>query len=172
MKTFRTVSSIIIIILLVVVYPISMTLIKNEDFIGTYYCVSIKSDLIMEVCGTATGIIDQKTDEAIISDIDSMIVVNDAIYGICKNQYFLFNLSNRSVVYSSIPMPQYSTYGLLSPMEYYEKKTMYIDIVGLIVLLCSIFYIIKIGFFYDSKKTNNQGGSLSLFEVNGNIKER
>lgn len=167
MKTFRTVSSIVIIILLVVVYPISMTLIKNEDFIGTYYCVNIKSDIIMEICGTATRIIDQKKDEAIISDVDSMIVVNDAIYGICKNKYFLLNLSNRSVVYNSIPMSQYSAYNLLSPMEYYEKETMYIDIAGLIVLLCSIFFVIKIA----SKKTNNQGGSLFFFKVNGNNKE-
>lgn len=152
MKTFRTVSSIVIIILLVVVYPISMTLIKNEDFIGTYYCVNIKSDIIMEICGTATGIIDQKKDEAIISDIDSLEVIGDVMYGFCKKDYFLMNLKNRNVIYSSTPMLQYSTCNLKSPMEYYENKTKYIDTIGFIVFICCIFIVIKIGFLNVSKR--------------------
>lgn len=130
-----------------------MKLIKNEDFIGSYYCVNIKSDIRMEICGTSTGIIDQKKDEAIISDIDSLIVVDDVIYGIRKNKYFLLNLANRKVVYSPIPILQYSTYGLLCPMEYYERKTRFIDTIGLIVLFCCIIFIIKIGLFHISKKT-------------------
>ena len=44
MKIVRAIVSILIIILLIVIYPISMTLIKDEDFIGTYYCVNINSD--------------------------------------------------------------------------------------------------------------------------------
>lgn len=130
-----------------------MKLIKNEDFIGSYYRVNIKSGIIMEICGTSTGIIDQKKDEAIISDIDSLVVVDDVIYGMCAKKYFLLNLANGKVVYSSIPMLQYSTYSLLCPMEYYKKKTKFIDTIGFIVLSCFIIFIIKVAFFHISKKT-------------------
>ena len=155
MKKFRVVVSIIMIFLSIVVYSISMTLIKNEDFIGSYYCVNIKSDIVMEVCGTATGIIDQKNDETIISNIDSLIVVGDVIYGICRNKYFLLNIANRKVAYSPVPMLQYTTYSLLCPMEYYKRKTRLIDTVCLVVLFCCIIFIIRVGFFHASKKTEN-----------------
>ena len=151
MKIIRVVFSVLVIVLLIFVHAISMTLIKNEDFIGTYYSVNIKPDVIMETCGTCTRIIDQKENETIISDIDSMTVVDDAIYGICKNRYYLLNLLSREIVYSSTPMLQYSTCNLLSPWEYYQKKTMYIDIIGYIVLLCCIIVTIKIGFFHGSR---------------------
>ena len=95
-----------------------MKLIKDEDFIGTYYCVNINADTELEICGTATRIIDKETDETIISDLDSMVVVDDVIYGLCKNKYFLLTLPSKKVVYSTIPLSQYSANTLLSPMEY------------------------------------------------------
>ena len=147
MKIVRVVVSTLIIVLLIIVHAIIVTLIKNEDFIGSYYCVNIKPDFIVEICGTCTGIIDQKENETIISDIDSITVVDNGIYGICKNEYFLLNLTNRKVIYSSIPMLQYSTYNLLSPWEYYQKETKCTDIIAFIVLLCCIIFTIRIGFF-------------------------
>ena len=150
MKIFRVVTSLLIVLLLIVAYAVSMPIIKNEDFIGTYYSVNINPDIKLEICGTATRIIDRKKDETIISDIDSMTVVDDAIYGICKNEYYLLNLLSREVV--STPMLQYSTCNLLSPCEYYKKKTMYIDIVGLIILFVCIIFIIKIGCFHIPKE--------------------
>ena len=146
MKISRVVISALLIILLIIIYSVSMTFIKKEDFIGTYYSVNIKSDINMEICGTSTGIIDNKEDEGIINYIDSMIVVGDTIYGISRNKYFLLNLSNRKVTYSSTPLSQYSTYNLLSPMEYYEKKTRHIDIIGGIVLVGFIILIITFTF--------------------------
>ena len=141
----------IIIVFLIAVYSISMTLIKNEDFIGSYFSVKIKPDITMEICGTSTGIINQKNDETIISDIDSISVMDDMVYGICKKNYFLLSLSNKNVKYSSNPIPQYSTQKLLSPMEYYSKKTMYINNIGLIVLIGCIFLVIKVGLKYRNK---------------------
>ena len=79
-----------------------MTVIKNEDFIGSYYCVNINEDTRLEICGTAAGIIDKETDETIISYLDSLVVVDDVIYGLCKNKYFLLTLSNKKVVYSML----------------------------------------------------------------------
>lgn len=139
-----------LIVLLVIIYSVSMTFIKNEDFIGSYYSVNIRSDYKMEICGTTASIIDQKKDGTIISNIDSMIVTEDAIYGICKKKYFLLPLKNRKAVYSLTPMPQYSSYTLLSPMEYYEEKTNYIDIIGFVVLFCGIIFTIKVIFFHVS----------------------
>ena len=130
-----------------------MKFIKNEDFIGSYYSVNIKQNITMEICGTATRITDKKNDETIISDIDSMIIVDDAIYGISKERYFLLAITNRKVVYSSIPMKQYSEYNLSSPMEFYKGKTRYIDIIGRIILFGCFFFIVKIGVFNTSKKT-------------------
>ena len=153
MKASKVLISTILIILLLVVYSASMKFIKNEDFIGSYYSVNIKQNIAIEICGTATRIIDHKDDETIISNIDSMIVVDDAIYGISKERYFLLALSNRKVVYCSNPMEQYSKYNLSSPMEFYREKTRYIDIIGRIILVGCIFFIIKIGFFNASKKT-------------------
>lgn len=60
MKFLRAVISILIIILLIVIYPISMTLIKDEDFIGSYYSVNINEDIKLEICGTAAEIIDKE----------------------------------------------------------------------------------------------------------------
>ena len=53
MKIVRAIVSILIIYLLIVIYSISMKLIKDEDFIGTYYCVNINADTEFEICGTA-----------------------------------------------------------------------------------------------------------------------
>ena len=150
MKIFRAIVSILIIILLIVIYSISMTLIKDEDFIGTYYCVNINADTELEICGTAAGIIDKETDETIISDLDSLVVVDDALYGFCKNKYFLLTLSSKEVTYSTIPLSQYSANTLLSPMEYYREKTMYIDIIGLVVLCGCIIITIRKGLFQSS----------------------
>ena len=147
MKIVRAIVSILIIILLIVIYPISMTLIKDEDFIGTYYCVNINADTELEICGTATRIIDKETDETIISDLDSLLVVDDVLYGLCKNKYFLLTLSSKEVTYSTIPLSQYPTNTLLSPMEYYREKTMYIDIIGLVVLCGCIIITIRKGLF-------------------------
>ena len=147
MKIFRAIVSILIIILLIVIYSISMTLIKDEDFIGSYYSVNINEDIKLEICGTAAGIIDKETDETIISYLDSLVVVDDVIYGLCKNKYILLTLSSKKVVYSTIPLSQYSTNTLLSPMEYYSEKTMYIDIIGLVVLCGCIIITIKKGLF-------------------------
>ncbi|WP_155950175.1 hypothetical protein [Prevotella sp. P6B4] len=129
--------------LIIVVYSVSMTFIKNEDFIGSYYRVNIRPDIALEICGTAKGILDLKEDEVIICDIDSMIVDDDVIYGICGKGYFLMTLSNREVTYSAGPMSQYSANCLSSPMEYYKKKTMYIDVLGLIVLFLCFIFVIK-----------------------------
>ena len=147
MKIVRAIVSILIIILLIVIYPISMTLIKDEDFIGSYYSVNINKDIKLEICGTAAGIIDKETDETIISYLDSLVVVDDVIYGLCKNKYFLLTLSSKKVVYSTIPLSQYSTNALLSPMEYYREKTMYIDNIGLVVLCVCIIITIRKGLF-------------------------
>lgn len=143
MKIIRAIASILIIILLIVIYSISMTLIKNEDFIGTYYCVNINADTELEICGTATRIIDRNTDETIISDLDSIVVVDDAMYGLSNNNFFLLTLSNKNLTYSTTPLSQYSTHALLSPIEYYQKKTMCIDIIGLVVLCVCIIITIK-----------------------------
>ncbi len=124
-----------------------MKLIKDEDFIGTYYCVNINADTELEICGTATRIIDKETDETIISDLDSLLIVDDVLYGLCKNKYFLLTLSSKEVTYSTIPLSQYSTNTLLSPMEYYREKTMYIDIIGLVVLCGCIIITIRKGLF-------------------------
>lgn len=147
MKIVRAIVSILIIYLLIVIYSISMKLIKDEDFIGTYYCVNINADTELEICGTAAGIIDKETDETIISDLDSLLVVDDVLYGLCKNKYFLLTLSSKEVTYSTIPLSQYSTNTLLSPMEYYREKTMYIDIIGLVVLCGCIIITIRKGLF-------------------------
>ena len=147
MKIVRAIVSILIIYLLIVIYSISMKLIKDEDFIGTYYCVNINADTELEICGTATRIIDKETDETIISDLDSMVVVDDVIYGLCKNKYFLLTLPSKKVVYSTIPLLQYSANTLLSPIEYYREKTMYIDIIGLVVLCGCIIITIRKGLF-------------------------
>ena len=147
MKIVRAIVSILIIYLLIVIYSISMKLIKDEDFIGTYYCVKINADTELEICGTATRIIDKETDETIISDLDSMVVVDDVIYGLCKNKYFLLTLPSKKVVYSTIPLSQYSANTLLSPMEDYSEKTMYIDIIGLVVLCGCIIITIRKGLF-------------------------
>ena len=155
MKSFRVIICIFILFLSFVVYPISMKLVKHEDFIGSYYCINIESDIIMEICGTSTRILDQKENEAIISDIDSMVVVDGFIYGRCKNNYFSLNIANRKVVYSPIPILQYSTCSLLCPMEYYERMTRFTDIVGLILLFCCIIFIMKVGLFNFSKKKQN-----------------
>jgi hypothetical protein len=124
-----------------------MTLIKDEDFIGSYYSVNINKDIKLEICGKAAGIIDKETDETIISDLDSIVVVDDVIYGLCKNKYFLLTLSSKKVVYSTIPLSQYSSNALLSPMEYYREKTMYIDVIGLVVLCGCIIITIRKGLF-------------------------
>ena len=79
MKIFRAIVCILIIILLIVIYSISMTLIKDEDFIGSYYSVNINKDIKLEICGKTAGIIDKETDETIISDLDSLVVVDDAL---------------------------------------------------------------------------------------------
>ncbi len=147
MKIVRAIVSILIIYLLIVIYSISMKLIKDEDFIGTYYCVNINADTELEICGTATRIIDKETDETIISDLDSLLIVDDVLYGLCKNKYFLLTLSSKEVTYSTIPLSQYSTNTLLSPMEYYREKTMYIDIIGLVVLCGCIIITIRKGLF-------------------------
>ena len=147
MKIVRAIVSILIIYLLIVIYSISMKLIKDEDFIGTYYCVNINADTELEICGTATRIIDKETDETIISDLDSLLVVDDVLYGLCKNKYFLMTLSSKKVVYSTIPLSQYSSNALLSPMEYYREKTMYIDVIGLVVLCGCIIITIRKGLF-------------------------
>lgn len=147
MKIVRAIVSILIIYLLIVIYSISMKLIKDEDFIGTYYCVNINADTELEICGTATRIIDKETDETIISDLDSLLVVDDVLYGLCKNKYFLLTLSSKEVTYSTIPLSQYSSNALLSPMEYYREKTMYIDVIGLVVLCCCIIITIRKGLF-------------------------
>ena len=147
MKIVRAIVNILIIYLLIVIYSISMKLIKDEDFIGTYYCVNINADTELEICGTATRIIDKETDETIISDLDSLLVVDDVLYGLCKNKYFLLTLSSKEVTYSTIPLSQYSTNTLLSPMEYYREKTMYIDIIGLVVLCGCIIITIRKGLF-------------------------
>jgi hypothetical protein len=60
MKFLRAVISILIIILLIVIYSISMTFIKDEDFIGSYYSVNINEDIKLEICGTAAEIIDKE----------------------------------------------------------------------------------------------------------------
>lgn len=147
MKIVRAIVSILIIYLLIVIYSISMKLIKDEDFIGTYYCVNINADTELEICGTATRIIDKETDETIISDLDSLLVVDDVLYGLCKNKYFLLTLSSKEVTYSTIPLSQYSSNALLSPMEYYREKTMYIDVIGLVVLCGCIIITIRKGLF-------------------------
>ena len=149
MKIFRAIVSILIIILLIVIYSISMTLIKDEDFIGSYYSVNINKDIKLEICGKAAGIIDKETDETIISDLDSLVVVDDALYGFCKNKYFLLTISSKEVTYSTIPLSQYSANTLLSPMEYYREKTMYIDIIGLVVLCGCIIITIRKGLFHN-----------------------
>lgn len=151
MKIFRVVISVFIIFLLLVIYSIFMTYIKDEDFIGSYYSVNIKPDVLLEICGTSTGIIDQKEDIVIINSIDSMTVVDDVIYGISKNHFFLFTIPSRKVVYSSTPISHYSTFNLLSPIEYYKRKTMYIDIIGLVVLFCCIIITIKIVLLHQSE---------------------
>lgn len=151
MKIPRFVIILLIIIILIVVYSASIKLIKHEDFIGAYRRVSINPDIIMEFDGKYGHIIDQKKDEEIICYIDSVTVVDDAIYGIAQNKFFLLTISNKNVFYSSIPVSQYSTCRLLTPLEYYNRKTMHIDIVGLFVLLCCIVLIIKIGFFHVPK---------------------
>ena len=46
MRISRVVISILMICLLIVIYPIFMTYIKDEDFIGTYYSVNIKPDIV------------------------------------------------------------------------------------------------------------------------------
>lgn len=147
MKIVRAIVSILIIYLLIVIYSISMKLIKDEDFIGTYYCVNINADTELEIYGTATRIIDKETDETIISDLDSLLVVDDVLYGLCKNKYFLLTLSSKEVTYSTIPLSQYSSNALLSPMEYYREKTMYIDVIGLVVLCGCIIITIRKGLF-------------------------
>ena len=154
MKIFRTIACIFIIIVLIIVYSVSMTFIKGEDFIGSYYSINIESDILLEICGTSTAIIDKRSDEAIVCDVDSMITIDDAIYGISGNKYFLLTLLNGKVDYSSIAMSRYSKYTLLSPMEYYERKTKYIDIAGLIVLLCSITFVIKRVFLHDESRNH------------------
>ena len=143
MKIFRIIACIIILFLLIIIYPISITIIKNEDFIGTYYCVNINPNYALVICGTNTSIIDPHKNKSIIIDVDSMTIVDDGIYGICKNKYFLLTFSNNKVVYSSIPMLQYSECNLLSPMEYYDRKTNIIDSLGLIVLLICIIFVLK-----------------------------
>lgn len=120
-----------------------MTFIKSEDFIGNYYRVEIKSGFGLEICGTSAGIINEKTEESIIGNIDSMVVVDDTVYGISNNSYFLLTLSDKKVLYSSIPIQRFSSYNLLRPIEYYKRNTLHIDIIGLIVLLCGIISIIK-----------------------------
>ena len=60
----------------------------------------------------------------------------------------LDDISNKNVFYSSIPISRYSTCRLSTPLGYYNRKTMHIDIVGIVVLLCCIILIIKIGFFH------------------------
>ena len=147
MKIFRFIASIIILFLLIIFYAVSITIIKNEDFIGTYYCVNINPNYALEICGTETCIIDPHINKSIIIDVDSMTIVDDGIYGICKNKYFLLTFSNNKVVYSSIPMLQYSECNLLSPMEFYRRKTSYIDTLGLIVLLSCVIFVLKKFFF-------------------------
>jgi len=134
-----------IVYILIVIHAIAMTLIKHEDFIGTYYSVNIKPDITLKVCGTARSIIDQKEDKVFVNDVDSMTVVEDAVYGKCNNKYFLLTISDKKVVYSSTPMLQYSTYELVSPLEYYQTKTRLIDIIGHLILLTCIIITIKIG---------------------------
>jgi len=56
-------------------------------------------------------------------------------------------LSSKKVVYSTIPLSQYSSNALLSPMEYYREKTMYIDVIGLVVLCGCIIITIRKGLF-------------------------
>ena len=147
--------SALIIFILIVIHAIAMTLIKHEDFIGTYYSVNIKPDVTLEVCGTARSLIDQMEDKVFVNDIDSMTVVEDAVYGKCNNKYFLLTISNKKVVYSSTPFLQYSTCELLSPLEYYQTKTRIIDIIGQIILLTCIIIAIKIGILNYLKKIRN-----------------
>lgn len=147
MKIFRFIASIIILFLLIIFYAVSITIIKNEDFIGTYYCVNINPNYALEICGTETCIIDPHINKSIIIDVDSMTIVDDGIYGTCKNKYFLLTFSNNKVVYSSIPMLQHSECNLLSPMEFYRRKTSYIDTLGLIVLLSCVIFVLKKFFF-------------------------
>lgn len=150
MKIFRFIISILAILLLIVIYSTTVTIIKNEDFIGSFYSVNISSDIRMEICGTTTGFIDQKKDEVILTDVDSMAVVDNAIYGFSNNKYFLLSLLTKRMVYSPAPLLQYSTYSLISPMEYYKRKTRYVDIIGLIVLFAGIIFTIKKGLLKDS----------------------
>jgi len=147
MKILRVFVSAFIVVILIVVYAIAMTLIKHEDFIGTYYSVNIKPDITLEICGTGRSIIDQLEDETFVNDVDSMTVTEDAVYGKSNNKYFLLTLSNKKVVYSSTPMLQYSTYELVSPLEYYQTKTRHIDVIGHIILLICIIATIKIGIY-------------------------
>ena len=152
MKIFRVLIlrvfvSALIVYILIVIHAIAMTLIKHEDFIGTYYSVDIKSDITLEICGTARSIIDKMEDRTFVNNVDSMSVVEDAVYGKCNNKYFLLTISDKKVVYSSIPMSQYSKYDLVSPLEYYQAKTRYIDIIGQIILLACIIITIKFGIY-------------------------
>ena len=63
-----------------------MTLIKHEDFIGTYYSVNIKPDITLKVCGTASSITGETEDETFVNDVDSITVIEDAVYGKCNNK--------------------------------------------------------------------------------------
>jgi len=152
MRTSKIIISLVIIFLLVIAHSIVMTLIKNENFIGTYYTTEIKSDFYIEICGLSTSIIDNKSGKTIISDVDSMNVVDDVVYCISKEKYALLNLSNGDLVYSEVPIPRYSTCQLLSPKEYYNKKTRGIDIIGFVVLLCCITGVIMIMVFKNPTK--------------------
>ena len=145
--------SALIIFILIVIHAIAMTLIKHEDFIGTYYSVNIKPDITLKVCGTASSITGETEDETFVNDVDSITVIEDAVYGKCNNKYFLLTISNKKVVYSSTPMLLYSTYELASPSEYYQKKTRLIDIIGNIILLTCIIITIKIGIFNFLRKS-------------------
>jgi hypothetical protein len=107
----------------------------------------------LKVCGTASSITGETEDETFVNDVDSITVIEDAVYGKCNNKYFLLTISNKKVVYSSTPMLPYSTYELASPSEYYQKKTRLIDIIGNIILLTCIIITIKIGIFNFLRKS-------------------
>ena len=124
-----------------------MTLIKNEDFVGTYNITEIKSGIIMEINGSSTRLIDKKEDKTIVCDIDSIHAYDDVISGKCNNGYFLLTISNKKVIYSSIPMSPSFAGILYTPREYYAKMTECIDNIGLVVLILCAIVVITIGMF-------------------------
>ncbi|MCQ2255310.1 MAG: hypothetical protein MJZ29_07415 [Bacteroidaceae bacterium] len=122
-----------------------MTLIKNEDFIGTYNIAEVKSGIMLEINGSSTRLIDKKEDKTIVCGIDSINAGDDVIYGKCSNGYFLLTISDRKVIYSSIPMPQYFADILFTPREYYAEMTECIDNIGQILLIFCAIVVITIG---------------------------